>query len=57
MYGRLFCFKRPSTKGRRKLFGNLTMSHGIPLPDQSAMLIVSMIVDLSLGEALQKFLV
>lgn len=54
MYSWLFCLERTSAKGRRKLFGDLAMSHGVPFPDETTMLIIAMIIDLGFRKPLKK---
>jgi hypothetical protein len=57
MYGWFLHFQCSTTKGWRKLFGHLAVSHRIPFPDDAPMLIVSMIIDLGFWEALKKLIV
>lgn len=50
--GRLFRLEGPPAEGWGQLLGDLVMAHGIPLPDDTAVLVVYLVVDLGLGESL-----
>lgn len=50
---RLLRFQSTSAEGWRELLSDLMMSHGVPLPYETTVLVVAMIVDLGLWKALQ----
>lgn len=57
VYGLLFSFESTPTESGRQPFGYLAVPYWIPFPDKATMFVISVVVDLCLGEKLEGLLV